>query len=62
MTSRREQRVHVFVWIKRNQILNAFPETDELDRYPELGLDSEGDAALGRAVQFGQNQDRKSVV
>ena len=41
--------------VERRQIVGAFTETDQLDRHAQLTLHQHDDAALGSAVQLGQN-------
>src|SRR6266508_5604070 len=41
--------------VERRQVVGALPEADQLDRDAELALDRDHDAALGGAVQLGQD-------
>jgi len=42
--------------LERRQIVGTFTKSDQLHRHPELLLDAENDAALGRSIEFGQHR------
>src|ERR1022692_407647 len=50
-----EQRVDERRWLEWGEIVRALAEADQLDRHPKLTLNRHHDAALGRPVQFGQD-------
>src|SRR4051794_11025027 len=50
-----EQGLDVGVGVERLQVVELLADADELDRQIQLLLDAEDGPALGRAVQFGQD-------
>src|SRR5439155_17305529 len=50
-----EQRVDELVGVERDEVVDRLAEADQLDRYAQVGLDRERDAALGGAVELGQH-------
>src|SRR5262245_15889216 len=51
-----QQGVNELLRIEGCQVVGSLAEPDELDRYAELPLDRDHDAALRRTVQLGQDQ------
>ena len=47
-----EERVDVLVRREREQIVDAFADADVSDRQLQIVRDRDGDAALGRAIKF----------
>src|SRR5947209_6872121 len=53
--SRGEQGLDVLIRIERLEVFELFADADELDRQIELACDAEDGAALGRAVELGED-------
>ena len=51
----REERFDVGLRVERLQVVELLADADELDRQAELLLDAEDRAALGGAVELGQD-------
>src|SRR6478735_8039082 len=49
-----QERVDERRRLERREVVGTFAQADKLDRHSQLLLNAENDAALGRAVQFGQ--------
>src|SRR5258707_10595879 len=53
-----EEGSRVRFGVEGNHIVNLFAGADEADRQPEFAGNRNDDAALGRAIQFGENNSR----
>ena len=50
-----QKRVDEGLRVERRQVVRALAEAHQLDRHTQLALHGDDDAALGRAVQLGQD-------
>src|SRR4051812_27374852 len=50
-----DERVHEGSRVERREVVRALAEADELDRYAQLALYGDHDAALRRAVELGEH-------
>src|SRR5437763_3871788 len=53
--SLREEGLDELVGVELDEVVGRLAEADQLDRNGQVRLDRQGDAALGRAVQLGQD-------